>query len=112
MSDPAKMLYLALISVPMMPVAAFISLADGILYPWYMAAPRVFGLSPHADQQIGGLIMWVPGSLVFWAAMSVIFFRWALAQEKQEHPSAAATDRTSDSPGVGEKRPDEVVLTS
>src|SRR5262249_21257283 len=77
MSDPAKMLYLALISVPMMPVAAFISLADRILYPWYMTAPRVFGLTPHADQQIGGLIMWVPGSVVFWVALTVIYFRWA-----------------------------------
>src|SRR5262245_28814472 len=112
MSDPAKMLYLALVSVPMMPVAAFISLADGILYPWYMAAPRVFGLSPHADQQIGGLIMWVPGSLVFWVAMSVIFFRWALAQEKGEHPTAPSVEHAPEPAAPAENRPDEVVLTS
>ena len=86
LTEPAKMLYLFLITVPMMPVAAFISLADGILYPWYAVAPRVFGLTPLADQEIGGLIMWVPGNAVLWVAISVIFFRWALAQEKKDRP--------------------------
>lgn len=83
LSDPAKMLYLFLITIPMMPVAAFISLADEPLYPWYMVAPRVFGLTPLQDQQIGGLIMWVPGNALLWIAISVIFFRWALSQEKK-----------------------------
>ena len=28
----------------------------------------VFGLSPLADQQLGGLLMWVPGGLAFLVA--------------------------------------------
>jgi putative membrane protein len=28
------------------------------------------------DQLIGGLIMWVPGSLFFLCVMSVVFFKW------------------------------------
>jgi len=89
LSQPAKMLYLFMITVPMMPVAAFISLATDLLYPWYAVAPRVFGLTPLQDQQIGGLIMWVPGNAVLWLAISVIFFRWALAQEKKNQPGSA-----------------------
>jgi putative membrane protein len=84
LSDPGKMLYLFLITLPMMPVAAFISLARDVLYPWYTVAPRVFGLSPLADQEIGGLIMWVPGNAVLWVGITIIFFRWALSQEKKE----------------------------
>jgi putative membrane protein len=34
---------------------------------WYVAAdaPRLFGLTPLEDQQLGGLIMWVPGGLAY-----------------------------------------------
>jgi cytochrome c oxidase assembly factor CtaG len=36
-------------------------------------------LTPHTDQHLGGLIMWVPGGLVFLIAISVVFFRWQAA---------------------------------
>jgi putative membrane protein len=29
------------------------------------------------DQQIGGLIMWIPGGLFFYGVMTVVFFKWA-----------------------------------
>ena len=54
-----------------------ISLADGVLYPWYAAAPRTWGLSPLDDQQVGGLLMWVPGNLWMFLAIGVLFFVWA-----------------------------------
>jgi putative membrane protein len=81
-------------NVQMMPVSAYITLRHGVHYPWYASAPRLFGLSPYEDQQLGGLIMWLPGSIPFWFAMSVVYFRWALAQEAEElsrlHPGRAA----------------------
>jgi len=109
LSDPAKMLYLFLITLPMMPVAAFISLAPDVLYPWYTVAPRVFGLSPLQDQQIGGLIMWVPGNAVLWVAITVIFFRWALGQEKKDRMRVSAGE--SNVP-AGESKDKELVLSS
>jgi cytochrome c oxidase assembly factor CtaG len=52
-------------------------MADGLLYPYYAASPRIWPwLTPHADQHLGGLIMWIPGGMVFLVALSVIFFRW------------------------------------
>jgi putative membrane protein len=71
------MLYLFVLGIPMSIVGALIALSDETLYPFYAAAPRVLGLSPIADQQLGGLIMWVPGGLLFWVAMSVVWFRWS-----------------------------------
>jgi putative membrane protein len=83
-SYPGQMLYLFLLGIPMSIVGAMITLADAPLYPFYAAAPRVWGLTPLQDQQIGGLIMWVPGGLVFWAAMTVVWFRWAGREERGE----------------------------
>ena len=48
-----------------------------MLYPWYAAAPRTWGLSPLEDQQLGGLLMWVPGNLWMFLAIGVLFFVWA-----------------------------------
>ena len=73
---PLQMLYLFLMSIPMSIVAVYIAYADSVLYPAYSSAPRVWGISPMQDQQIGGLIMWIPGGLFFFAIISVIFFRW------------------------------------
>lgn len=76
-SYPAQMLYLFLLGIPLSLVGALITLSERTLYPFYAEAPRVWGLSPLADQQLGGLIMWVPGGLLFWVAMTVVWFRWS-----------------------------------
>jgi putative membrane protein len=71
------MLYLFLVGIPMQIVAALITLSDDVLYPWYSAAPRTWGLTPLADQQFGGLLMWVPANLYLFFAIGVLFFLWA-----------------------------------
>jgi putative membrane protein len=76
---PGQMLYCFLMSIPMSLVAIYVALADHVLYPAYSAAPRLWGITPLADQQIGGLIMWVPGGLFFFVVMSVVFFKWSAA---------------------------------
>jgi len=73
---PLQMLYLFLMTIPMSIVAVYIAYADSVLYPAYATAPRIWGISPMQDQLIGGLIMWIPGGLFFFAIISVIFFRW------------------------------------
>ena len=90
MAAPVGLLYLAVFSIPMSIISAIITLADTPLYPWYEAAPRVFELSALDDQQIGGAIMWVPGMLVFWIAISVLFFRWA---SRENHDEARQRER-------------------
>ena len=75
------MLYLFLVGIPMQIVAAMITFADEVLYPWYVVAPRTWGLSPLDDQQLGGLLMWIPGNLWIFAAIGVLFFRWAKEAE-------------------------------
>lgn len=55
-------------------IGALLSFAQRPLYATYQAAPRVSSLSPVADQQLGGLIMWVGGGLFWLGALAVVFF--------------------------------------
>ena len=82
--EPAQCLYLFLESLPPTILGAVITFAGSALYPTYAAAPRVWGLSPLADQQLGGLIMWIPGGLVFFAVMSVVFISWLNRDEREQ----------------------------
>ncbi len=77
LSPGLGMLYLFLVQIPMQILGAILTFADDPLYTWYVAAPRTWGLSPGEDQQLGGLLMWIPGNLWIWGAMSVLFFQWA-----------------------------------
>jgi putative membrane protein len=56
--------------------------------PWYLGYARLarapFGLSPAEDQQIAGLIMWVPGGLVH-AIAALLLFRTVLAPQRTSH---------------------------
>jgi putative membrane protein len=80
----AQILYLFAFGIPMTVVAAMITGAEHTLYPFYAAAPRLFGLTALADQRLGGLIMWVPAGLIPLTAFTVVFFRWAAAEDDQE----------------------------
>src|SRR4030095_237933 len=72
---PGQMLYCFLMVIPMSIVAIYIAMADHVLYPAYSVAPRVWDITPLSDQQIGGLIMWIPGGLLFYVVMTVVFFK-------------------------------------
>jgi putative membrane protein len=77
---PVQLLYLFVVGLPMVMVAIVIAMADRLLYPFYATAPRIWEqLTPYADQNLGGLIMWIPGGLIFLIAISVVFFRWQAA---------------------------------
>jgi putative membrane protein len=73
---PAQMLYSFLMTLPMSIVAIYIVMADRVLYPAYSAAPRILPLSPLEDQLLGALIMWIPGGIIFYIIMTVVFFKW------------------------------------
>jgi putative membrane protein len=73
---PLQMVYLFLVGIPMMLSAALITFSANAMYSWYVEAPRLWGLSPLEDQRLGGVIMWVPGGLVLWIAITAVYFRW------------------------------------
>ena len=54
--------------------------------PWYADYAAMgmtgIGLDPTADQQLAGLVMWIPGGLVHGVAALVFFYRWLKAAEE------------------------------
>ena len=52
-------------------LGAILTLAKDAVYATHQAAPLLWGMSPLADQQLGGLLMWMPAGLPFaaWGAM-------------------------------------------
>lgn len=77
-----QVLYLFFGSMPMVLLGAGLTFAPPLYAP-YLYAPRVWGLSPAVDQQLGGLLMWVPVSLYMIVIMSILFIRWMQQQERE-----------------------------
>jgi putative membrane protein len=46
-------------------LSAFLAFSDRPIYSYYIGQPNPFHVSPHSDQVVGAVIMWVLGSLVF-----------------------------------------------
>lgn len=73
---PLRMVYNFLLLLPFTALAAALTFTGVPFYPFYASAPRVLGLSVLADQQLGGLIMWVPTHMIFLLTISIVFFQW------------------------------------
>jgi cytochrome c oxidase assembly factor CtaG len=54
------------------------------LYPDYVATAQINGTDAAADQQLAGLIMWVPGDVLFVTILLVLFVAFMQAEERKE----------------------------
>ena len=57
-------------------IGALLSVAPTAWYSPYAESPHAWGLSPLEDQQLGGLIMWVPASIVYTVVGLWLFAAW------------------------------------
>ncbi len=57
-------------------LGALLTFAPSLWYPAYAATTGPWGLTPLEDQQLGGLIMWIPGSVPYLLAGLAVFARW------------------------------------
>lgn len=83
LSIGGQILYLFLSGMPSVLLGAGLTFSPPLYAP-YLAAPRVWGISAATDQQLGGLIMWVPVSIGYIVIMSVLFIRWMQQQEAKQ----------------------------
>ena len=82
LEPPAAMGYLFLQSlVPTIP-ASFLTFASDPVYDAYVGFPRLWGISVMDDQLVAGLIMKIGGGLLLWGVITVIFFKWAGAEDR------------------------------
>jgi putative membrane protein len=64
-------------------LGALITMAPRPLYAWYRERTQVWGLSALEDQQLAGLIMWVPMGLIYLAASLALASRLLAAPRAQ-----------------------------
>ncbi|HEX6109933.1 MAG TPA: cytochrome c oxidase assembly protein [Ktedonobacteraceae bacterium] len=96
-----QILYLFVSGMPSVLLGAGLTFSPPLYAP-YIAAPRIWGISAATDQQLGGLIMWVPVSIFYIVIMSVLFIRWMLQQEaEQQAMEAEAYDNQETEDGAG-----------
>lgn len=72
----AAVLYLFTTSIHSGALGALITLAGSVWYPSYIPLTGSWGLTPLEDQQLGGLIMWIPAGLVYIIAGLALFAGW------------------------------------
>jgi cytochrome c oxidase assembly factor CtaG len=83
LSIGGQTLYMFVSGMPIVLLGAGLTFASPLYAP-YIAAPRVWGISAATDQQLGGLIMWIPGNIIFIIIMSALFLRWMQNKEKEQ----------------------------
>ena len=76
LSYPQRLVYLILVVTPTAVLAAMVTLSNSVIYAHYIDTPHHFGLTPEEDQRIGGLLMWIPGNVVYLATLTTLFLRW------------------------------------
>lgn len=80
--QPGQILYLFLDAVPSTVLGAIFIFASDAMYPTYANAAPIFGIDPLTDQIYSGLIMAMPGAMIYLVALSIVFFRWLDQDEK------------------------------
>ncbi len=77
----AAIIYLFTTTIHTSVLGALITFATRPWYAGYLQTPIHSGLTALEDQQLGGLIMWVPGSLAYVGIALALLVRWIRASD-------------------------------
>lgn len=90
-----RMVYVVASTTAQAMLAALITNASQPMYVAYLRATPLFPITPIDDQQLGGLIMWVPGQLLDLATIGVLFAVWLAQSERRQREIDARADEAS-----------------
>ena len=76
-------LYLFTTSIHSGLLGVLLTLTTRVWYPAYSETTASWGLTPIEDQQLGGLIMWIPAGIVYIVAALIMFAAWLQASERR-----------------------------
>jgi len=54
-------------------LGGIITFSPDVLYTYYERVPRTWGISVADDQTMAGLILWIPGAMMYFTALATIF---------------------------------------
>jgi cytochrome c oxidase assembly factor CtaG len=87
----AAVLYVFLTSLHSGILGALLTFAPRLWYPIYEARTSRWGLSPLEDQQLAGLLMWIPAGVVFIVLGLALFAAWLGEAERRVTHSRSET---------------------
>lgn len=64
------------------PLGAYITVKSVVLYPAYDVKGRLWDLGALADEQIGGMVIWSPGSMMFAVLILVVIRLWGKREQQ------------------------------
>ncbi|HWY71305.1 MAG TPA: cytochrome c oxidase assembly protein [Terriglobales bacterium] len=96
-------LYLFFATLPCDALSAFLTFCDRAIYPSYQTVTAPFGLSPLADQQLAGSLMWVCVTFIYLFPAVGITMRILSPSRRQRSFSEAPSAKTppKDPSGIG-----------
>ena len=56
-------------------LAVGITLSESVIYDYYLTVPRINDITAYNDQVLGGVIMWVPGGMMYVLTLVFLFSR-------------------------------------
>ncbi len=95
-------LYVFAATLPMAALGAVLTFATQPLYPQQAAEAVESGYDPLVDQQLAGLVMWVPPEILYLLVSVVLFVGWL---RRLEDSTAIASPRQLPSPGSAAAQP-------
>jgi len=75
-SYPRRMVFVVVNMFAMKALGLALSMANDIWYTFYASQPRAWGIDVMTDQQLGGLLMWMPGGGLLWFGLGKVFWQW------------------------------------
>lgn len=76
LSRGVSVIYLFTTTLHATVLGVFMALAPRIWYSEYVGRTEMWRLSPLEDQQLAGLIMWMPACMVYAVVAALLFTRW------------------------------------
>jgi cytochrome c2 len=88
-----SVLYVFLTALHSSVLGALLTVAPSVWYPYYNRQGRTWGVDALADQQLAGLLMWVPAGVIFMVFGLALFAAWL--GEAERRVRFGATDAAS-----------------
>lgn len=81
-----RIVVLFLINIPQIAIGAYIALCGKTLYSIYAVCGRIWPVPAAVDQELGGLITWIPAAMMSLFGMLAVLSQWLQAEKlKQEN---------------------------
>jgi cytochrome c oxidase assembly factor CtaG len=98
MAYGAAVLYVFLTAIHTSVLGALMAISPGVLYPSYLTAGASWQIDALEDQQLAGLLMWVPSGLVFIVFGLGLFAAWLGESGRRASLGTIAASRAAANP--------------